>query len=67
MSSLAMRFAYCALVLAALDYSATFREEWPDRVATRAGPPIVGSCAPEAFGAVRRSKIAVGSSSDPDG
>jgi len=39
----------------------------PTWVATQVGPPIVGSLPIEAFGAVVRSKIAIGSSSDPDG
>jgi hypothetical protein len=39
----------------------------PARVAAQAGPPIVGSLPSEALRAVVRSKIAVGSSSDPDG
>jgi hypothetical protein len=39
----------------------------PARAAARAGPPVVGSVPIEAFGAVVCSRIATGSSSDPDG
>ena len=38
----------------------------PLRVATRSGSPIVGSFAPEPQG-LGLSRIAIGSSSDPDG
>jgi hypothetical protein len=38
----------------------------PARVATRVGPPVVGSFAPQPVG-LFLSKIAVGSSSGPDG
>jgi hypothetical protein len=38
----------------------------PAQVAARTGPPVVGSDAPEPQGLLL-SRIAIGSSSDPDG